>query len=86
MLLAVAAEMMWSSIATPLSSINRHITFANVSLVICVAGMGACYALTRIWRLDGAALSMLLVHSSILLICYLLRHNLSIPGRSLADA
>jgi O-antigen/teichoic acid export membrane protein len=86
MILTIGAEMMWSSIVTPLSSINRHVKFAHLSLVICTLGMALCYVMTKIWHLNGAAESMLIVHLSILLTCYLLRHNITTTGQKLANA
>jgi O-antigen/teichoic acid export membrane protein len=81
MTLAIAAEMMWSSISTPLSSINRHVTFSYLSLAICVIGMVPLYLLTASMDLVGAAAAMLAIHIAILLLCYMLRHNIAV-GRS----
>ncbi|EZP70031.1 Membrane protein involved in the export of O-antigen and teichoic acid-like protein [Sphingomonas paucimobilis] len=78
-ILTVAAEMMWSSIATPLSSINRHVTFANLSLLISLAGIGLCYVFTLHFGLNGAAAAMLTVHGAILVLSQALRHAIRLP-------
>ncbi len=84
MILTIAAEMMWSSIATPLSSVNKHVTFANVSLVIALFGTGLCYVATVAMGLNGAAGSMLVVHAAILLSGHFLRHSITTPHARLA--
>jgi len=86
MILTIATEMMWSSIATPLSSINKHVTFANISLLIALVGSALCYVATKAIGLNGAALSMLAVHGAILLLGYLLRHSIAVTPARLAEA
>lgn len=83
-ILTVAAEMMWSGIATPLSSINRHVTFANLSLLIALLGIGLCYIATLHLGLGGTAAAMLTVHGAILILSQMLRHAITLPHPPLA--
>lgn len=85
MILTIAAEMMWSSIATPLESINRHVTFANILMAICVAGVGLCYVMTASFALNGAAGAMLIVHASVILLCLALSRSVTVPALALAN-
>ena len=45
--IAVAAEMIWSTLFTPLASINRHVGVSNTFIVVSVAGMVACALAAR---------------------------------------
>ena len=84
MILTIAAEMMWSSIATPLSSINRHVAFAYLSMLVAALGMGLCYLLTYRFDLIGTVSAMLTIHLVILAVGFSLRGNLTIQGTMFA--
>lgn len=47
LLLAVAAEMIWSAELMPLASINRHVGLSRTFSALSVAGLGLCYVADR---------------------------------------
>jgi len=65
MMAAVVAEMLWSSLFTPLSALNRHSSAAHLFLVTSIVGMLLCYPLTIFAGLSGAGVSVLFIHAVI---------------------
>ncbi|MBW5438811.1 hypothetical protein FXB41_29840 [Bradyrhizobium canariense] len=63
LLLAVAAEMVWSAELMPLASINRHVALSRIFSILSVAGLGVCYVADRYYdSLVAVAAPLLLLH------------------------
>lgn len=55
----VASEMLWVTLFTPISAVNRHRTVTYAYFVLCFVGIVVCYPLTRHFGIDGAAMFVL---------------------------
>jgi O-antigen/teichoic acid export membrane protein len=66
---SVAAEMLWTAMFTPVSAINRHVRVTN--WLFCASGVGLvlCWLLASRLGLTGAALALLAVHGTMIIIC-----------------
>ena len=71
MVAAVAAEMLWTAMFTPISAINRHIRVTYWLLGVSVIGVMLCWLLVYHVGLAGAALALLGVHGAMIVVCLL---------------
>lgn len=55
----VAAEMVWATLFTPISAVNRHRSTTYTYFALCFAGIVVCYPLTLHFGLFGAAIYVL---------------------------
>lgn len=73
--LGVAAEMLWSTVFTPVSAVNRHravtLAFAGVAAV----ALAVCHYLVPGYGLNGAAIALLLAHGAMIPVCLLARRS-----------
>jgi O-antigen/teichoic acid export membrane protein len=60
--LSVAAEMIWTTLFTPLAAINRHITVSYLFAGASIVGVAGCYVLGVPYALPGTATALLAVH------------------------
>jgi O-antigen/teichoic acid export membrane protein len=68
---AVAGEMLWTAMFTPISAINRHVAVTHWLMALSIAGLGACWTLTRAFGLTGTAAALLVVQVAMTLVCLL---------------
>jgi O-antigen/teichoic acid export membrane protein len=68
---AVAAEMLWTAMFTPISAINRHVAVTHWLLGTSMVGLGLCWLLAHRQGLAGAAIALLAVHGAMIGICML---------------
>jgi len=66
---AVAAEMLWTAMFTPISAINRHVAVTHWLLGASVVGLGLCWLLAHHTGLAGAATALMAVHCAMIAIC-----------------
>jgi O-antigen/teichoic acid export membrane protein len=59
----VVAEMIWATLFTPISAVNRHRSTTYTYFVLCIAGIVLCYVLTARFGLIGASAYVLLVNA-----------------------
>ncbi|MGY4344967.1 O-antigen/teichoic acid export membrane protein [Bradyrhizobium sp. GM7.3] len=63
LLIAVAAEMIWSAELMPLASINRHVAISRAFSALSVVGLGSCYVAGRHYEnLVAVAIPLLGLH------------------------
>jgi len=62
LVLSVAAEMIWTTLFTPLAAINRHIIVSYSFAFLSIAGIGACYFLASAYGLIGIGIALLVIH------------------------
>jgi O-antigen/teichoic acid export membrane protein len=76
LVLAVAAEMIWTTLFVPLAAINRHITISYTFAVLSIIGVAGCYGLGVPYALPGTAIALLAVHVVMIgvVIAQLVRH------------
>jgi O-antigen/teichoic acid export membrane protein len=66
---AVAAEMLWTAMFTPISAINRHVAVTHWLLALSTAGLALCWALAHRAGLAGVAAALLAVHGAMIAVC-----------------
>ena len=62
LVLSVAAEMIWTTLFTPLAAINRHIIVSYSFAFLSIAGIGACYFLASAYGLIGIGIALLVIN------------------------
>jgi len=75
----VVAEMVWATLFTPISAVNRHRSTTYTYFVLCFVGIIVCYFLTARFGLFGAACYVLGVHAFMIPVTAMV----SRPGRLL---
>lgn len=75
MALAVVLEMVWSTLFTPISAINRHRAVVARILLYSLAGIGGCYVLGRALGLTGIGLCLVAAH--VLIVASCIRHSIA---------
>lgn len=71
LVLAVAAEMIWSALFTPISAVNHHRPVATWLVFLSTAALLICWALSKNLGPTGAALALLLANSAMIAVCVL---------------
>lgn len=66
---AVAAEMLWSALFTPVMAINRHRGVTLAFALLATAAFGAAYPLAGQFGLSGVAVALLAVHAAMIPLC-----------------
>jgi O-antigen/teichoic acid export membrane protein len=76
LVLAVAAEMIWTTLFVPVAAINRHITISYTFAVLSMIGVAGCYVLGVPYALPGTAIALLAVNVVMIgvVIVQLVRH------------
>ncbi|MCD2316819.1 teichoic acid transporter [Sphingomonas sp. IC-11] len=63
---SVAAEMIWSSLFTPIAAVNRHGTATVIFLIVAAATVALAGPLTERFGLNGTAAALLLAHAAMI--------------------
>ena len=63
---AVAAEMLWSALFTPVAAVNRHGRITMIFLIVSAVTLAAAGPLTRGFGLSGTAAALLVVHAAMI--------------------
>lgn len=72
---AVAAEMIWSSLFTPIAAVNRHGATTVIFLVLAAATVAVAGPLTDAFGLNGIAAALLIAHVAMIPITRLAGHH-----------
>lgn len=72
---AVAAEMLWSALFTPIAAVNRHGTITMIFLVLSVMAIIAASLLAATYGLNGVAAAVLLAHGMMIATTLRLAHR-----------
>ena len=72
---AVAAEMLWSALLTPIAAVNRHGGVTGAFLTVALATMAAAGAVTEAWGLTGIAAALLAAHAAMIPITIIAGHR-----------
>lgn len=63
---AVAAEMLWSALFTPIAAVNRHGRTTMIFLIVSAVTLAAAGPLTRGFGLSGIAAALLVAHAAMI--------------------
>ncbi|MDF8334998.1 lipopolysaccharide biosynthesis protein [Novosphingobium cyanobacteriorum] len=80
MLCAVALEMIWTSLFTPLSSINRHVLVTYILALLSLLGMLMSFAAAPKFGINGVAAILVAVNVGMVMVCFRVLHSALAKG------
>ena len=70
---AVAAEMLWGCLFTPIAAINRHVRLSYIFVGLTMVCAVLAYSWAVSWGATGVAAALLLLHVAMSVLVLLLR-------------